>query len=381
MVEGDWSQQHANTRSDRWRLLPPEEKSKQGMRDLVTITTQASLCFDCHIGNLKQNKFVAHEMYAAGHPPLPSIEMETFCREMPQHWRSPSQLYKSLSQYEKRDQYFQINYPGLKQDPKEVFWNTRKMLIGMLTARKKALDMYIDSSSTDHWANYSLYDCAACHHELESTSQRQQRGFPGAPGRPRQAEWPIILFNRLAGEGELFKDLERGFTERLTDQPFGDPAEAVPVARELRERVTATLERIEITPVSSSTAQLLLRKLASTPSDDLLTYDAARTVVWAMQTIAKELREASQGSEDSEKMKALEALVMDLGDPAITGLKSELPSGRQQFIYADALATDLRLRANYSPSRLMTMLNRVSQMLAVARQDPSKFASQPADRR
>ena len=251
MVKGDWSQQHTDTRSSEWRLAPPEEKSKAGMRDLVTITTQASLCFDCHVGNLKENKFVTHEMYAAGHPPLPSIELETFCGEMPQHWRSPAQLYESLSEFENRDQYFATNYPGLKQNPKDVFWNTRKMVIGMLTARKKALEMYIDASSSGHWANYSLYDCSACHHELESTSQRQLRGFPGAPGRPRQAEWPVVLFNRLAGEGKLFKELEGDFTRRLTDQPFGNSAEVVGVAEQLHERLTVTLDRIEVTPFTS----------------------------------------------------------------------------------------------------------------------------------
>ncbi len=40
---------------------------------------------------------MTHEMYAAGHPPLPSVELQTFCEEMPQHWQTPRELYDSLT--------------------------------------------------------------------------------------------------------------------------------------------------------------------------------------------------------------------------------------------------------------------------------------------
>ena len=34
---------------------------------------------------------VTHEMYAAGHPPLPGFEIATFCSQMPPHWESAAE--------------------------------------------------------------------------------------------------------------------------------------------------------------------------------------------------------------------------------------------------------------------------------------------------
>ena len=99
-----------------------------------------------------------------------------------------------------------------------------------------------------------------------------------------------------------------------------------------------------------------------------------------MQTIAKELRQVSEGGNSAEAMKNLEAMVMKLGDPETTGLTSKLPSGRQQFIYADALALDLKLRAAYSPGRLKMQLNEIEKLLAAAPRDRSNLVSRPAAR-
>src|SRR5205814_2242281 len=34
-----------------------------------------------------EGKVVTHEMYAAGHPPLPGFELATFSESLPKHWR------------------------------------------------------------------------------------------------------------------------------------------------------------------------------------------------------------------------------------------------------------------------------------------------------
>ncbi len=43
----------------------------------------------CHVGNATQGKVVTHPMFAAGHPPLPPIEVASFSKNEPQHWRDP----------------------------------------------------------------------------------------------------------------------------------------------------------------------------------------------------------------------------------------------------------------------------------------------------
>ena len=57
------------------------------MIDVRNPVRRAEQCFSCHIGNVEEGKLVTHAMYAAGHPPLPSIEIESFAKQMPRHWR------------------------------------------------------------------------------------------------------------------------------------------------------------------------------------------------------------------------------------------------------------------------------------------------------
>src|SRR5262249_1340532 len=70
-----------------WRALDRTKKQQDyGMTDLWNPATRAELCSSCHIGNVKEGKFITHAIYAAGHPPLPNIEFAAFCEEMPRHW-------------------------------------------------------------------------------------------------------------------------------------------------------------------------------------------------------------------------------------------------------------------------------------------------------
>src|SRR5262249_1588918 len=79
----EWIDAHSAFRKrPKWRALTPAEKEKQyGLADLWTPSKRAALCASCHVGRIQQgepDKFVTHEMYAAGHPPLPSFEAATF---------------------------------------------------------------------------------------------------------------------------------------------------------------------------------------------------------------------------------------------------------------------------------------------------------------
>src|SRR5207248_334113 len=44
--------------------------------------------------NVKEGKIVTHEMYAAGHPPLPGIEIATFGDALPRHWETLTEKIK-----------------------------------------------------------------------------------------------------------------------------------------------------------------------------------------------------------------------------------------------------------------------------------------------
>ena len=351
---------------EQWRLSQPAQKQTLGMRDLTTTSKQADLCFDCHIGNRKQNQFVTHAMYAAGHPPLPSIELQTFCQQMPQHWRSAGEVGNDVSEPVK-SQFFLSNYPGITS-PDETCWDTRKIMIGALAARKKNLDLLIDSSEMNRWADYSLYDCSACHHELRSESRRQARGYHSAPGRPRQHEWAnlqLMHASRFLSDNETtIVQLERQLKDSFSAQPFGDERRVVDHALALRTQIEQAIEQGEKRPIDHQTARQFLHLLASTPVDQIITYDSARQVVWAMQAISSELQSKGHGLTPN-----IEQLIAQLDQPTIgdgnTGIATQLPSGRTQFIYEQGLKEDLERRAAFDPDLLKSRLQEIDEALTV----------------
>jgi hypothetical protein len=70
-----------------WRKNTPQQKEAEGVWNLRDPATRAKICMSCHIGNAADGKVVTHEMFAAGHPPLPPFEIATFTKNLPQHWR------------------------------------------------------------------------------------------------------------------------------------------------------------------------------------------------------------------------------------------------------------------------------------------------------
>jgi hypothetical protein len=71
-----------------WRLVEPSAKEALGFHDIRNPLKKAQLCVSCHVGSIEQEKFIRHEWYAGGHPPLPSFELAAFSAQMPRHWRA-----------------------------------------------------------------------------------------------------------------------------------------------------------------------------------------------------------------------------------------------------------------------------------------------------
>src|SRR5690606_9908614 len=72
-----WEEKH-NLPSGKWQFLSTEKKQQLGMIDVRNPTVRAELCLSCHLGNVKAGRVVTHEMFAAGHPPLPGFETQAF---------------------------------------------------------------------------------------------------------------------------------------------------------------------------------------------------------------------------------------------------------------------------------------------------------------
>ncbi|MGI9455629.1 MAG: multiheme c-type cytochrome, partial [Aeoliella sp.] len=71
-----------------WRFNSIADKqATNGFYDVRSPASRTRMCVSCHVGDPERGRLVTHEMYAAGHPPLPAFEVETFMRDMPPHWR------------------------------------------------------------------------------------------------------------------------------------------------------------------------------------------------------------------------------------------------------------------------------------------------------
>ncbi len=65
-----------------------KQSVQKGMYDTRDLVKRAEKCLSCHLGN--QEKFVDHEMLAAGHPDL-FFELDSFSAVMPRHWKEPTE--------------------------------------------------------------------------------------------------------------------------------------------------------------------------------------------------------------------------------------------------------------------------------------------------
>jgi len=368
-----------------WRLLPPEAKSAQGMRDLTTTSKQADLCIDCHVGNISKGMFLSHAMYAAGHPPLPNFEMETFCRSMPRHWRTEPEQLQAFAEanYPGKEAYFAANFPELTArlatsggGLDDVTWNSRRSLVGAMTVRRRIADMLVDAANSDNlWGDYSFYDCGACHHELRRPSRRQARGFPGAPGRPRLHEWPDILLETVVPTSNS-ASAQKKLLALVSEVPFGDKLACGKAAGELLVVMNEPVKRIESEfGTRRQHAWALIERLSRVEADAILDYATGRQVMWSILVAVDDLQEAKNLTPaELERLRAIGQVTSawrvpntnqgQLVSTTAVGIATELPAGRGMFIFRENLYEELERRANYEPTALSESLRRIHQIFA-----------------
>lgn len=383
-----WILEHASLTDPQqraWRLLTPQAKAAKGMRDLVTTSKQADLCIDCHVGNLTKGMFVTHAMYAAGHPPLPNFELETFCRAMPRHWRSEDELLAAFEEakYPGTSQYFAINAPGLtnrlsaaggKLD--DIAWTTRRALIGAAAVRRRGAETVVWAAESDSvWGDYAFYDCSACHHELRRPSLRQSRGFPGLPGRPRLHEWPDILL-QVVGPSSAAASAQQRLTSTVSAIPFGNAVACRDAAQPLVVELQKAISNIESDVViGPQHAWRVIQRLSGTPRELLIDYATGRQVMWLIMIAADDLAARPQLSPtERRRLQDIRAEIArwsampteggTLVSSGSVGIATDLPAGRGMFIFRENLQTELERRAEYEPGALYLSLQRIERCFA-----------------
>jgi len=334
---GGWLGDHSQV---RWRDNSPEDKFKKGLRNVRDPAVRAELCMSCHIGNASEGKVVSHAMMAAGHPPLPPIELATFSRNEPQHWRNARNVPYLVKN--KGDAKIKKNYELQDMD----FQQTRTALIGSVVAVRETLKLAHDRAdfskpksfwteiegnpslgdkATDRWPELAMAhsDCYACHHDLRYPGYRQLRGFgyhvPGEaaarviPGRPVVRLWPLggvsaaILYagKDKAGLAELRKQLDE-LVKATNARPFGDPEKLMSSSAPLIAWCDALIKDLSTAEFTREKVRDTVKKLcdlyAAGDSKVLADFETAREVASILRVACAELKIAGDADRTLDRL-------------------------------------------------------------------------------
>ena len=285
-------------KQEEWIATPAADKrDRYGMTDLRDPAVRAKTCASCHVGDLDQGRVITHEMYAAGHPPLPGLEVATFSEAEPPHWWAMKDVpYLDLSDRALGKRFGAPNILAQKPRIEALRKNYRVdefptqeaklVAIGSVVTLRESLNLFAATAPAGRsgTADFARFDCASCHHELtvSADSFRQARGFVGDPGRPPWAEWPTALVSIAVAAGEpdqgkrderlqqFEKNLGR-FRQAVAKTPFGgDNVEAVEAASRSRHGptgwpVSSTLASSPATTRSASSSRSRPSRRATTP--------------------------------------------------------------------------------------------------------------------
>jgi len=170
-----------------------EQSVALGMVDTRDLIQRSEMCLSCHLGTAQ--KFVDHEMIAAGHPDL-YFELDAFSASMPRHWKESGE-------------------PG-EPDGSDPWFDVREWSTGQAVQLQQSLTQLASQAQGKTWPEYSQLECYACHHSLGPAEQswRQARGYPNRrPGNPPWNASRYVVFHEIArqvdepGTQELDKEL------------------------------------------------------------------------------------------------------------------------------------------------------------------------------
>jgi hypothetical protein len=346
-----------------FRQTSTEDREKMGLIDLRLPKRQAEQCLSCHIGN-SDGKVVTHEMYAAGHPPLPSIEVATFSDVIPRHWwlvgeKRSANLRKAVNFEE-----------GTKE-------KTRLSLVGAAVALKTTMKLLADETKANGsttvpglaWPDYARFDCWSCHHDLKRESWRQVRGYQAAPGRPPISEWPKAIvelgISRLELDDPAAKTLRgelAGHQKAVLDEAYAKPyGRRVPMATaadQFASWLDVLIDRLAAAKYDDAVADKLLVKLVESAEDQTVDYDAARHIAWTIVILADDA-----GPKLGKHRPEVEAILKKFE----VGLNLKLPAGRDYKI-EDFLGKALDVIGDYEPAAFQKDLKELLAVLKLPKE-------------
>ena len=286
-----------------------EKSVAMGMGDTRNVIHRTEKCLECHLGS--QNKFVDHEMIAAGHPDL-FFELDSFSAVEPRHWKTPRESAPGKAVED-------AAWSGVRD------WSTGQAV--QLRASLERLSWRAKSERYDKkdvWPEYSELSCFACHHALvpAKDSWRQAHEFPGRrPGDPAWNESRYVVFRLLAKQvdptaaQELDKHLTTLANTMSTLNPdraavASEASVAAPIAQRMAERLVAM-------PYDQQLALRMLQQITSDAENISLADErAAEQATMAIDSLYIAYSKEGKPKNAEEVRAAINGLFQQLENPS-----------------------------------------------------------------
>src|SRR5260370_23301926 len=264
---------------------------------------------ECHLGT--KNKFVDHEMIAAGHPDL-FFELDSFSAVMPRHWKAPRE-----------------SEPG--KPVEDAAWvGLREWSAGQAVQLRAAMERLTWRARNerfdkkDVWPEYSELSCFACHHVLgpAKDSWRQEHGYLGRrPGDPAWNSSRYAVFRLLAKQIDSAnaQELDRHLLTVSSEMSKLNPdravvasaaAAAAPLAQQIAERLAAMQYDQAVT--------LRMMQRITDDAENIAIADepAAEQAAMAMDSLYIAYAKDTKPANDGEVRGAINALFQQLENPS-----------------------------------------------------------------
>src|SRR3984893_10721394 len=286
-----------------------EKSVALGMVNTRNVIRRTEKCLECHLGS--SNKYVDHEMIAAGHPDL-FFELDSFSAVEPRHWKTPRESAPGKPVEDGA-------WSGVRD------WSTGQAVqlgasLERLSWRAKG-ERY---DKRDVWPEYAELSCFACHHALvpAKDSWRQAHEYPGRrPGYPAWNESRYAVFRLLAKQVDpaVAQDLDKHLATLARTMSTLNPdraavaseaSVAAPIAQRMAERLAAMRYNQE----------LALRMLQQITSDaeniSLADERAAEQATMAIDSLYIAYSKETQSKNAEEVRSAINGLFQQLENPS-----------------------------------------------------------------
>jgi len=322
-----WLGQHTERES-------PEKHARSlalGMSDTRDVIHRTEKCLQCHLGT--PQKFVDHEMIAAGHPDL-FFELDSFSAVMPRHWKQPRESAPGK--------------PAPGPDGGANWTAVRDWSAGQAVQLRAAMERLTWRANGDRydkkqiWPEYAELSCFACHHSLSSAkdSWRQEHGYAGRrPGDPAWNGSRYVVFRVLA------RQVDPAAAQELDQRLL---AVADEMSKLNPDRAAVATAATSAVPV----AQRFAERLATVP------YDSA-IALRAMQGITQDADAIALADE-----RAAEQATMALDSLYIAYSKQvQLPNAAEVRNAINGLFQQLENPSAYNADRFALALKRIGELL------------------